>query len=537
MELPEPVNYDPRAYRMVSDSQGTRLEPTGQPVVWVKKNTDAYRTVTDHETIRLEPSGSSLPRILGSLFFAGLASMLLLTSLNLYIEPDDPDDENREGCEPNQVEVKIGNNPLYCTSETWVNTIDSIEVSEDQHLRITGEDWAEVYRWEDIEESIVYGYLYGDQYQCVRYIPEFNLPEDWVVEDLETSFEYPEWCGSKDENQDTRVFEEGAHPYDDVWMYEAHDVAGMSVFLYTHKQTEGADSHREYIAMSAVETWGPISEGDVVLDNLLCFTLPLGLILLLGVDQRRRVFVMNRKTKTVIRKRSGRIPTLFSKTWANVDFSAMAIVRSVRQTQGTTQANEDAPRRVRASDPNGLNIVLKYGDEHVVLVFFEDGGDESIHGQTIRDFLAAMNLDLSYDSIEPLPSNGTFERPTLQYLADYNGVSEWNDLTAQHIIAWYYESDPHFIEKYPEFNENPEFMLEDGGDNPLKEMYWRPLFAEAGLTTVASDEDAQRLLDYLMALLGREPTSDPQEPTENDTEDAGAASTGTFWSTIDAENS
>ena len=80
-------------------------------------------------------------------------------------------------------------------------------------------------------------------------------------------------------------------------------------------------------------------------------------------------------------------------------------------------------------------------------------------------------------------------------------------------------------------------MLEDGGDNPLREMYWRPLFAEAGLTTVASDEDAQRLLDYLMALLGREPTSDPQEPTENDTEGAGAASTGTFWSTIDAEKS
>ena len=535
MERPEPISYDPRAYRMISDSQGVRLEPTGEPVVWVRKSAGAYRTVTDQHGIRLEPSGGALARILASLFFAGLAGMLLMTSLNLYAESDDLDDENLEGCERGEVQAKIGNNPLYCTNGLWMHTIESIEVSEDQHLRIKGESGGEygteIYRWEETDESLVYGYLYGDQYQCVRYIPEFNLPEDWVVEDLETSFEYPAWCYSTDEDQDTRVFEEGAHPYDDVWMYEAIDVEAMSFSLFTHKHTENVVSHQQYVAMGLA--WG--NDGDLILDNLLCFTLPLGLIFLLGVDQRRRVFVMDRKTKTVIRKRSGSIPTMFSKTWRNVDFSAMAVVRSVRQKTKTTQATEDAPARMYTKGHIGMNIVLKYGDEYVVLLFFEDGGDDSIHGQTIADFLSAMSSEIEADSIEPLPTNGTFERPTLQYLAEYNGVSEWNDRTALNIIAWYYESDPLFLEKYPEFNENPEFMLEDGGNRPLKEMYWRPLYAEAGLTTVASEEDAQRLLDYLMAQLGIEPTTGTQESTENEPRKVDAGAMGAFWSTDDAE--
>ena len=43
-------------------------------------------------------------------------------------------------------------------------------------------------------------------------------------------------------------------------------------------------------------------------------------------------------------------------------------------------------------------------------------------------------------------------------------------------------------------------MLEPHGNRPYKEMYIRPLYEGAGLTTVRSTEDAQRLLDHLLAL-------------------------------------
>jgi hypothetical protein len=97
-----------------------------------------------------------------------------------------------------------------------------------------------------------------------------------------------------------------------------------------------------------------------------------------------------------------------------------------------------------------------------------------------------------------------FAMPTLQYLAEWHGVSKWDDDTANVIIGWYYESDPHFIEKYPQFEEDPEFMLEPHGNRPFKGMYIRPLYEGAGLTTVRSTEDAQRLLDHVLALRDEE---------------------------------
>ena len=68
------------------------------------------------------------------------------------------------------------------------------------------------------------------------------------------------------------------------------------------------------------------------------------------------------------------------------------------------------------------------------------------------------------------------------------------------LTGWYYESDPDFINKYPQAEHDPEFMLEPHGDCPFKEMYRRPLYEGAGLTTVRSTEDAQRLMDHLLSL-------------------------------------
>ena len=47
-------------------------------------------------------------------------------------------------------------------------------------------------------------------------------------------------------------------------------------------------------------------------------------------------------------------------------------------------------------------------------------------------------------------------------------------------------------------------MLEPHGDRPFKAMYIRPLYEGAGLTTVRSTEEAQRLLDHLLALRDEE---------------------------------
>lgn len=479
----------------------------GNPIVWVKNQPDAYRMVTDQNGARLEQSKSTTLRVIGTVFFLVMASITTLFSLGIYNEAQSVDESPSEsGCWNWQTEVIIGGNPPYCFDGTIRGVIESIEVSEDQHIRERGEDWdgftyTTEYHWEDVDDSVVYGYIENGRYYCVRYVPEFALPEDWVLADIDDAFEYPDWCGSSVEGQEDRVYEEGAHPYDDVWMYEATDVGAMSFFLYTHKTSESGHMERQYFSKSIVEQdraeWE--AEGELGLVSLVC-TVPITLLFLFAADQRPRVFVVDPQGNTITRRRSGRYPS-FSRTWNEIDFSTTAVVRNVREKHHHTAATEDSPAQSWTTYHPGLNVVIKRGQHQhrQEVLFFEDGGDVNVHGQTISNFMAAIGAEFHYDRIHN-PGAEMYARPTLQYLAESNGASEWNDHTADFIIGWYYESDPHFIEKYPEAETDPEFMLEPGGNRPYKEMYRRPFYDGAGLTTVRSTEDAQRLLDHVLAL-------------------------------------
>lgn len=563
----------------------------GKPVVWVKKQPGAYRMVSDQNGTRLEPSKSMVVRVVGTVFFLVMASITTLFSLWVYNLAQSVDESpSVSGCWNFQTEVVVGGNPPYCFDRTIRGVIESIEVSEDQHIREriedleTGETITGEYRWEDVDDSIVYGYIEDGRYFCVRYVPEFALPEDWVPADIDDAFEYPDWCWSPVEGQEDRVYEEGAHPYDDVWMYEADNVGAMSSFLYAHKISETGHMERQYIAKSYVgqnrAEWD--AEGELFGLGALCCTVPITLLFLFAADQRPRVFVINQEAKTITRRRSGRYPS-FSRTWSDVNFSATTVVRSVRKKVDTSASGFDESYVSESNHP-GLNIVISYGPFREVLLFFEDGGDVSVHGKTISDFMAAIGLEFHADQYNARDEQAAlYARPTLEYLAEYNGgVRLWDDQSANFIIGWYYESDPDFIKKYPQAEHDPEFMLEPHGNRPFKEMYRRPLYEGAGLTNVRSTEDAQRLLDHVLALRYPEParketekavdlgsTSDekveaapadsatqasigvdqggvwgygmtqhdePADDGDNDEQDAADAPTGSFWTFDDAQN-
>ena len=216
--------------------------------------------VSDHRGTRLEQSKSMVIRVIGTVFFLSVASLTTLFSVGPYQETTSVEDTPAVSwCWSHQTEIMLGANPSYCLGETYGEVIDSLEVSEDQHIREnsrdreTGELYMTEYRWKDIDDSVVYGFIEGGRYRCERLIPEFALEDDWVAQDIDGSFEFPAWCGGSVENQDTRVYEEGAHPYDDVWMYWASDVGGMSAFLYVHNIAEDRYIERQYVAKSHVE--------------------------------------------------------------------------------------------------------------------------------------------------------------------------------------------------------------------------------------------------------------------------------------------
>ena len=144
----------------------------GAPVVWVKKRPNAIRMISDQHGTRLEPSTSKALRVAGTVFFLLMASITTLFSLGIYNEAQSVDESpNVLGCWNFQTEILIGGNPPYCFDGTISGVIESIEVSEDQHIRERGEDWegftyTTEYRWEDVGDSIVYGYIENGRYYC-----------------------------------------------------------------------------------------------------------------------------------------------------------------------------------------------------------------------------------------------------------------------------------------------------------------------------------------------------------------------------------
>ena len=460
----------------------------GEPILWVKNDRDSHRVVSDQHGTRFESASGSAGRVIAGVFLLVLASLPI--SLSIYLLSGAQEtyaSEVLDECWEYQVEIQVGANPLYCLETLDYSTIISLEVSEDQHIREEIQDreddattYVDTYRWEEVDSSIVYGFISGETYDCFRFIPEFNLEENWTVESLPGlhRFSYPLWCGDDYTDEESRTFEEGAHPFDGVWMYDADDPYTMTEFLPRVKVEDNKFSYQLLESKAKVVSDRADWDGATP-SGMLCCSLPLGLVILFAADRRRKVFVIDRVNQRITRKRAGSLPS-FPTTWSRVDFNSVQLVRSVRIKKHTSGGGEDGPVKHWTTSHPGVNLVLRMEQSIQTLFFFEDGDDLSVHQNVLKDLMNVMGED----------------RPTLQYLAESNGVSKWDDDTANFIIGWYYESDPYRPRNYSD----PEYMLEPHGNRPYKEMYIRPLYEGAGLTTVRSTEDAQRLLDHLLAL-------------------------------------
>ena len=482
----------------------------GEPILWVKNKRDSHRVVSDQHGTRFESASGSAGRVIAGVFLLLLASLPISLSIYLLSGAEETyASEVLDECWEYQVEIQVGANPLYCLETLDDSTIISVEVSDDQHIREEIQDiedetttYVDTYRWEEVDSSIVFGFIYDGTYHCFRSIPESNLEEDWTVESLPGlyRFSYPLWCGDDYTDEEERTFEEGAHPFDGVWMYDADDPYTMTEFLPRVKVEDNKFTYQLLESKAKVVSDRADSVTTIPFE-MLCCSLPLGLVILFAADRRRKVFVIDRSSQRITRKRAGSLPS-FSTTWSNVDFSSVQLVRRVRFREHTSGGGEDGPVRSWTTSHPGVNLVLRMEQTIQTLFFFEDGNDVSVHENVLKDLMKVMGADLEEHADHGVMLNiaasfkGPEDRPTLQYLAESNGVSKWDDDTANFIIGWYYESDPY----RPRNNRDPEYMLEPHGDRPYKEMYIRPLYEGAGLTTVRSTEDAQRLLDHLLAL-------------------------------------
>ena len=373
----------------------------GKPILWVRNDRDSHRVVSDQHGTRFESASGSAGRVIAGVFFLVLASLPISFSIYLLSGAEETNaPEVLDECWGYQVEIQVGANPPYCLETLGNSTIISLEVSEDQHIREEIQDrernvpHVDTYRWEEVDSSIVYGFISDGLYNCFRFIPEFNLEEDWTVDGLHGLFSYPEWCGTDYTDEEERTFEEGAHPFDGVWMYDAHETYSMTEFIERWKVEDNKLSYQLLESKAkVVSDRADRHTGDAIPSEMLCCSLPLGLLFLFAADRRRKVFVIDRSSQRITRKRAGSLPS-FSTTWSHVDFNSVQLVRSVRIKEHTSGGGEDGPVRHWTTSHPGVNLVLPMEQSIQTLFFFEDGNDVSVHENVLKDLMNVMGADL-----------------------------------------------------------------------------------------------------------------------------------------------
>ena len=374
----------------------------GKPILWVRNDRDSHRVVSDQHGTRFESASGSAGRVIAGVILLLLASLPISLSIYLLSGAEETyASEVLDECWEDQVEIQIGANPLYCLETLDDSTIISLEVSDDQHIREEIQDieddtttFVDTYRWEEVDSSIVFGFVYDGTYHCFRSIPESNLEEDWTVESLPGlyRFSYPLWCGDDYTDEEERTFEEGAHPFDGVWMYDADDPYTMTEFLPRVKVEDNKFTYQLLESKAKVVSDRADSITTIPFE-MLCCSLPLGLVLLFSADRRRKVFVIDRSSQRITRKRAGSLPS-FSTTWSHVDFNSVQLVRSVRIIKHTSGGGEDGPVRTWTTSHPGVNLVLRMEQSIQTLFFFEDGNDMSVHENVLKDLMKVMGADL-----------------------------------------------------------------------------------------------------------------------------------------------
>lgn len=350
---------------------------------------------------------STRDKILGASFFLLAAGFMLLWSLGVYVATGDYFDDVYDSevyCDDvEDYNLTLGANPLYC-GEVMVQESVAIEISEDQHVRerfyCAGEYGGEEecvheYRWENIDIFVVHGFLDDEsRYRCDHFLSSAELPNDWRVEDIDDSFSYPEWCDSTDTNQENRTYEEGAHPHDGVWLY----LGNVEEMLLHIEAIKFEDGQFEIQWLRSVETVGSegfstdaSNESDDELGRwVLCCTVPIGLLFLLGADRRRDVLVLDRENKKITRKAAGFFPSIQS-VWSDASFKN-ARARSKSFASWETPNNEAQ---------SGFEVVLPVDDEDEETLLFVNLSESSEpHEKIMSQVLAAMGAEQS--AIEPM---------------------------------------------------------------------------------------------------------------------------------------
>lgn len=268
-----------------------------------------------------------------------LLLMALLGSFNLFMTSMEPAEQQQLSvdCTSNGLYLQtLGDGSRYCIDPMFPDSssLDSVEIGEDQHIRETFDGVVEEYRWEAVEQHVVYGWIEESGiYGCTLVISETNLPENWssldlVVDDVEAFF--PTWCGQQATSED-RNYAEGEHPQDGLWMFDVSTSEAATGTITAHQVQGVTYSYTEWEAEARLLSSFVDDDEFNMSFCMVCLMIPLLALFIITLDYRPVGVEVDRTERLVVRKRLGNGPVLLRKSYEGVDFSSLQLSPITRE--------------------------------------------------------------------------------------------------------------------------------------------------------------------------------------------------------------
>ena len=384
-----------------------------EPLFWADRDPHLYSVVNEGPVVRFQEHRLPGPRRIGiivCLLFAILPVSFSIAIVGDLFQEASPGviQTVEEGCGEFHVESgELLPGKLYCvpSSGPEVISLESLEVSDDQHIRETSEGDVFEYRWEAVEDYLVFGSIVDGEYECMTLLPQNNLGDDWTYADLSIRVgQYnPDWCGSDVDDSARNYSSDEPHPYDGIWLYDAE--YGDPMNRLSMVKFDGLDVLWQEGETEVYMRGDGASADTEGFSGLLCITVPISLLILAGADPRKRALYFHVDAGKIVRRRVGRWPS-FQTTWADVDFSSASLNRTVR-IQEHVEHDENGPSRRWTTQHPGFDLRMSRKNGPITPVFFDDGGNLMLHESTILRLLKGLNLGEEHfrSHLEAAPKN------------------------------------------------------------------------------------------------------------------------------------
>ena len=370
-----------------------------EPLFWADRKAEHYSVFKEGSVVRFQENRLSDSRKVGIVVALLFAFLPVVFSIVIIVDASKQDtvpfQNEEEGCGDGWIESgDLLPGKLYCVppSGPEIISLDSLEVSDDQHIRETSEEDVFEYRWEAVEEYLVLGSIVDGEYECMTLLPQNNLVEDWTYADLSIQVgEYnPDWCGSAVDESSRNYSADEPHPYDGIWLYDVEYGDPMNRLAMI--KFDGLDVLiQDGESRAYMRNGGDFYETEGTPLGLLCLTLPISLLFLAAADPRKRALYFHVDAGKMVRRRVGRWPS-FQTTWEDMNFSSASLNRTVRIVEHV-ETDESGPARRWTTEHPGFDLRISRKKGPLVPVFFEDGGDLWLHESTILAILNGLNVD------------------------------------------------------------------------------------------------------------------------------------------------